>query len=108
MPAENDARPCTHFVCSGTQLFSAIAAAGGKPGWECSEDPAHFDPEARIDFSAEGRARRMDAILNDLHLLEQDAARIEDPRNGERLHRHLRLLIAKVDAERTHIKFTKG
>ena len=92
----------------GTQLFSAIAAEGGKPGWECSEDRAHFEPEARVDFSAEGRANRMDAILNDLHLLEQDAARIKEPRDSERLHRHVRLLIAKVEAERTHINFPKG
>lgn len=105
MPPENNPRPCTHFGCVGTQRFSEMAAQGGKPGWDCSEDRDHFDPEFGIDFSAEGRANRMDAILNDLRLLEEEVATIRDPAKQELLHRHTRLLTARVQAERTHINF---
>lgn len=105
MPRENNARPCTHFGCIGTQRFSETAAQGGRPGWECSQDRNHFESELSIDFSAEGRANRMDAILNDLHLLEEEVATIRDPAKQRLLNTHMRLLISRVQAERTHINF---
>jgi len=102
---ENDTRRCTYFGCAGTQRFTTIAALGGMPGWECSEDRAHVEQESRLDFTAQGRATRIDAILRDLRLLEQQAGGISTPSERELLHRHIRVVIARVQAERNHIEF---
>ena len=102
---ENDTRPCTYFGCLGTQRFTTVAALGGMPGWECSEDRAHVEQESRLDFTAQGRATRIDAILDDLRLLEQEAGGISTPREKERLNRHIRVVIARVQSERNHIEF---
>lgn len=98
--SENDARPCTYFGCMGTQRFTTVAALGGMAGWECSEDRAHVEQDSRLDFTAQGRATRIDAILNDLRLLAQETAGISPPRECELLNTHIRLLIARVQAER--------
>lgn len=103
MPTETDTRRCTHFGCLGTQRFSEMAA-----GWECSVDNEHFEAAVIMDFSAEGRASRIDAILNDLHLLEQEAATNRDAAARERLQGHVRSLIASVKAERAYINFPMG
>jgi hypothetical protein len=91
-----------YFGCMGTQRFTA---EGGRPRWECSEDRDHFEPT--IDFSDEGRAKRMDIILNDLRVLEHEASSVRDPLEREQMGRHIRLLTARMQAERNHIKFPK-
>ena len=108
MPTENDARPCTHFGCMGTQRFSETGAESGQPGWDCSEDREHFEPQPVLDFSDEGRASRIDSLLNDLRLLKEEAANLRNPGDAERLQQRTRLLIAGVQAERNHIKFRKS
>jgi hypothetical protein len=101
--SENDARPCAHFGCSGTQRFTSVAALGGMPGWECTGDREHLELEARLDFSARGRAARMDALLNDLDVLKEEIDGIKDPVQRESIHRHVRLLISSVQTERNHV-----
>jgi hypothetical protein len=102
---ENDTRPCTYFGCPGTQRFTTIVAPGGMPGWECSEERAHAQQESRLDFTAQGRATRIDAILKELRLLEQEAAGISTQSERDVLNSHIRAVIARVRAERNHIEF---
>jgi hypothetical protein len=102
---ENDTRACTYFGCQGTQRFTTILALGGMPGWECSEERTHVQQESRFDFDAQGRATRIDAILTDLRLLELEAAGSNTLTEKERLNSHIRGVIARVQAERSHIEF---
>lgn len=103
--SENDTRPCTYFGCQGTQRFTTVVALGGMPGWECSEERTHVQQESRLDFTAQGRATRIDTILEDLRLLEQEAAGISTVSERELLNSHIRAVIARVQAERNHIEF---
>jgi hypothetical protein len=103
--SENDTRLCRHFECKGTQRFTTIAALGGTPGWECSEERSHVERSWSLDFSDEGRAGRIDAILSDLQLLEHQAADISDRNDKEVLNIQVRVLISRVQAERDRIKF---
>jgi hypothetical protein len=105
VPRENDTRPCSYSSCQGTQRFTSIAATGGMPGWECSEGRAHVEREGRLDFSDKGRAGRIDAILSDLHFLEDQAARIRNRNDRDQLNIQIRLVISRVQAERDHIKY---
>ena len=104
MPRENDTRPCTYSGCTGTQRFTTIVALGGMPGWECSEGPAHGERESSLDFSDQRRSARMDVILQDLHFLEDQAARIGNRNDRELLNIQIRLVISRVQAERDLIK----
>jgi hypothetical protein len=103
--SENDTRLCRYFECKGTQRFTTIAALGGMPGWECSEERSHVERAWSLDFSDEGRAGRIDAILSDLHLLEHQAAGIGDQDDRELLNLQVRVVISRVQAERNRIKF---
>jgi len=103
--SENDTRPCAYFGCPGTQHFTTIVALGGMVGWECSEERTHVQQESRLDFTAQRRATRIDAILNDLRLLEQEAAGIRTLKERDLLNSHIRAVIARVRAERNDIEF---
>ena len=101
--SEYEIRACHYFECKGTQRFTPTAALGGFPGWECSEDRNHFEREQRVDFRAHARAERIDAILTDLHVLERQVARISDVNDKGLLNTQIRLVISRVQAERSRI-----
>ena len=107
MSIENDTRACPYLGCVGLQRFTNMTARSGMAGWECSENVDHTELEnlrrRRTDFTSPARLTRLDAILQDLQLIEHEVAGFGDAEKRDPLILRIRQLIRRVEGDGSNI-----